>query len=149
MMEHLAPIRSMTTKEGDHTRATYYLRTGYLPVGPLQYPSMGSFLGKALRRDDCDLPAYISISPFRAFSPGAFSPGFLGPAWSPLVVGAQTTNDAISFEVQNLKVTSRSDRISGGGTPADVEWFGALIPDIAPRQSRRKAIFSPTSRQSR
>lgn len=104
MMEHLAPIRSMTTKEGDHTRATYYLRTGYLPVGPLQYPSMGSFLGKALRRDDCDLPAYISISPFRAFSPGAFSPGFLGPAWSPLVVGAQTTDDAISFEVQNLKV---------------------------------------------
>src|SRR5882762_9591237 len=27
-MEHCAIIRSMTTKEGDHTRATYLLRTG-------------------------------------------------------------------------------------------------------------------------
>lgn len=104
VMGDLAPIRSMTTKEGDHTRATYYLRTGYLPVGPLQYPSMGSFLGKSLRKEECDLPSYVSINPFRAFSPGAFAPGFLGPAWSPLVVGAQTTDNDVSFEVRNLKV---------------------------------------------
>src|SRR5271154_6793817 len=36
-MEHCAVVRSMTTKEGDHTRATYLLRTGYLPQGPVQY----------------------------------------------------------------------------------------------------------------
>ena len=29
----LAIIRSMSSKEGDHGRATYYLRTGYLPMG--------------------------------------------------------------------------------------------------------------------
>ena len=29
----IAVIRSMSTKEGDHSRATYYLRTGYLPRG--------------------------------------------------------------------------------------------------------------------
>src|SRR5205823_7348097 len=32
-MDRMAIIRSMTTKEGDHQRATYYLRTGYLPQG--------------------------------------------------------------------------------------------------------------------
>src|SRR5437764_15308091 len=32
-MKDLAVVRSMTTKEGDHTRAAYYLRTGYPPVG--------------------------------------------------------------------------------------------------------------------
>lgn len=110
VMQHLAPIRSMSTKEGDHARATYYLRTGYLPQGPLQYPSIGSFLGKELRHPDCDLPAFISINPFRAFSPGAFGPGFLGPAWSPLVVAAQQppgdSASDISFEVRNLKVPS-------------------------------------------
>src|SRR5262245_31466115 len=26
---HLAVVRSMSTKEGDHARATYHLRTGY------------------------------------------------------------------------------------------------------------------------
>ena len=104
VMQHLAPIRSMTTKEGDHTRATYYLRTGYLPQGPIQYPCMGSFFSRELHAEDCDLPGFISISPFRAFSPAAYGPGFLGPALSPLVVESQAGADReISFEVQNLK----------------------------------------------
>ena len=38
-MKHLALIRSMTTKEGDHGRATYYLRTGYMPQGQVQLPA--------------------------------------------------------------------------------------------------------------
>lgn len=106
-MQHLAPIRSMTTKEGDHARATYYLRTGYLPQGPVRYPSMGSFLGKELRHPECDLPSCVSIGPFRAFSPAAFGPGFLGPAWSPLVVSASAPKaDEVTFEVQNLKQPS-------------------------------------------
>jgi hypothetical protein len=83
-MQDLALIRSMTTKEGDHSRATYYLRTGYLPQGPLTYPALGSLVGRALQREEADLPACISINPFRALSPSAFTAGFLGPAWSPL-----------------------------------------------------------------
>jgi hypothetical protein len=112
-MEHLAPIRSMSTKEGDHTRATYFMRTGYLPQGPIQYPAMGSFLGKALKKPECDLPSYIAINPFRAFSPGAYAPGFLGPAWSPLVVASEMRQRRdseatdISFAVRNLKPAER------------------------------------------
>src|SRR5687768_6536992 len=30
MMDHLAIIRSMTSKEGDHERATNFVRTGYI-----------------------------------------------------------------------------------------------------------------------
>lgn len=108
VMEHLAPIRSMATKEGDHTRATYFMRTGYLPQGPIQYPSMGAFLGKQLKKPECDLPSYVSINPFRAFSPAAYGPGFLGPAWSPLVVGSETDKDKnVSFQVRNLKPAER------------------------------------------
>jgi hypothetical protein len=108
MMKHLAPIRSMSTKEGDHTRATYYLRTGYLPQGPIQYPTMGSFLSKELLTPESDLPSFIAINPFRAFSPGAFGPGFLGPAWSPLIVASESDSDQnISFEVRNLKPPER------------------------------------------
>ncbi len=108
VMEHLAPVRSMATKEGDHTRATYFMRTGYLPQGPVQYPSMGAFLGKQLKQPACDLPSYVSINPFRAFSPAAYGPGFLGPAWSPLVVGSETDKDKnVSFQVRNLKPAER------------------------------------------
>lgn len=87
--EHLAVIRSMSTKEGDHSRAAYNLRTGYAPAGPIQYPALGAFLGKELHREDSDLPAWISINPFQALNPAAWGPGFLGPSWSPLVVASE------------------------------------------------------------
>src|SRR5262245_53108268 len=34
-MKHLAVIRSMSTREADHGRATYLMRTGRLPGGPI------------------------------------------------------------------------------------------------------------------
>src|SRR5262245_9132348 len=86
-MKHLAIVRSMSTKEGDHGRATYLLRTGNLPQGGVQYPGFGSLVGKELARPDADLPDVISIAPFRQFSPAAYGPGFLGPKFAPLVVG--------------------------------------------------------------
>jgi hypothetical protein len=103
VMNHLAPIRSMSTKEGDHTRATCFLRTGYLPQGPIRYPSVGSLLARELRNESCDLPSYVSVNPFQGFSPRAYGPGFLGPSWSPLVVAAESIEDEnVSFAVRNL-----------------------------------------------
>jgi len=89
MMQHAVPVRSMSTKEGDHARATYLMRTGYLPQGPVQYPTFGSLLSKELGEDEAELPNFVSMSPYWFLSPAAFSPGFLGPKFSPLVVGGQ------------------------------------------------------------
>lgn len=86
-MEHLAIIRSMSTKEGDHTRATYLAHTGYLPQGPIRYPTLGSLFSKELGDDSSDLPNFVSIAPNRLLSPGAYGPGFLGPQYAPLIVG--------------------------------------------------------------
>ena len=86
-MEHMAVIRSMSTKEGDHARATFLLRTGYAPQGPIHYPSLGSLVVKELGREDDELPGFVSIAPNRLLSPGAFGPGFLGTEYAPLVVG--------------------------------------------------------------
>ena len=83
----IAVVRSMSTKEGDHGRATYYLRTGNLPQGALQFPSIGSLLSKELGNPSAELPNFVSVSPFRFFADGAFGPGFLGPNYAPLVVG--------------------------------------------------------------
>ncbi len=40
----------MTSKEGDHGRATYVVRTGYMREGPVQYPTLGSLVSKELGR---------------------------------------------------------------------------------------------------
>lgn len=88
MADRLAVVRSLSTKEGDHGRGTYVVRTGQKPLGPIQYPTIGSSLSKFLGREDDAVPHYVSISPYRAFSQAAYSPGFLGPRYAALTVGA-------------------------------------------------------------
>jgi hypothetical protein len=110
-------IRSMSTKEGDHGRATFNLRTGYAQTGPVRYPTLGSLVAKELGRDDAELPNFVSIAPVRSFNPGAFGPGFLGPQYAPLVVGERAGVDAqgaadaraLSFKVEDLSLPSGVD----------------------------------------
>src|SRR5262249_49818379 len=89
-MDRMAIIRSMSTKEADHGRATYLMRTGHLPGGPVQYPTLGSLLSRELETPGHELPSFVSIAPYRFFSPAAYGPGFLGPQHAPLVVGEGT-----------------------------------------------------------
>src|SRR4051812_34891832 len=85
--DRLAVIRSMSTKEADHGRATYLMRTGYVPQGPIQYPPLGALVSKELGDPAAALPNFVSVGPFRGFNPAAFASGFLGPQYAPLIVG--------------------------------------------------------------
>jgi uncharacterized protein (DUF1501 family) len=87
LMDHLAIVRSMNSKEGDHGRATYLLRTGYLPQGPIQYPSLGALVSNELGDEESELPNFVSVAPFRVLNQNAFGAGFLGPRHAPLIVG--------------------------------------------------------------
>lgn len=88
LADKLCVVRGLSTKEGDHGRGTYVVRTGQKPLGPIQYPAIGASLSKSLAREDDAVPHYVSISPFRGFNQSAFSPGFLGPRYAALTVGA-------------------------------------------------------------
>jgi uncharacterized protein (DUF1501 family) len=109
LMDHLAIVRSMNSKEGDHGRATFLLRTGYLPQGPVQYPSLGALVSNELGDDTAELPNFVSVAPFRVLNQSAFGAGFLGPRRAPLVVGEsglapvqQGPNNAGALRVQDL-----------------------------------------------
>src|SRR5947209_18273333 len=84
--ENLAIIRSMNSREADHGRGSYLMRTGYLPTGPVQYPTLGSLFSRELERPGADLPNFVSIAPYPFFSPAAYGPGFLGPQYAPMVL---------------------------------------------------------------
>ena len=87
--DQLAIVRSLSTSEGDHNRGTFLMHTGHRPGGPIGHPTIGASLSKALaNRNGGELPDFISISPYTAFNPAAFSPGFLGPRHAPLTVGS-------------------------------------------------------------
>lgn len=116
--DKMAVIRSMSTKEGDHGRATFLMRTGYLPQGPIQYPTLGSLLSKEIGDPEAALPNFVSIAPYRQFSPAAFNAGFLGPAYAPLVVGdalqafqqpGQPGYNENALKVQDLELPAEVD----------------------------------------
>ena len=60
-MHKFAVVRSMSTREGDHGRATEDLRTGYKPQGPIRFPVLGSIVSNECGPQSGDLPNYISI----------------------------------------------------------------------------------------
>ncbi len=94
----LAVVRGLNTKEGDHGRGTYLMRTGQKPLSPIKHPSIGASLAKQLGSQTAKvgLPGYISVGPFRAFNQEAFGPGFLGPRFGPLIVGAADVAGAMA-----------------------------------------------------
>ncbi len=100
----LAIVRSMSTKEGDHGRATYYLRTGYLPQGPVRYPALGSLIANEFDDEAAELPGFVSISPARGINAAAFTSGFLGPKCAPLNVGERTLGSGADAGSPSLRV---------------------------------------------
>ena len=117
MADQLAVMRGLSTKEGDHGRGTYLMRTGQKPMGPVDYPSIGSSIGKQLAEDELALPSNVSIGSYRALNQEAFGPGFLGPRFGPLFVAASDIpgsmqNAADGFPELKVQSLDRAEGIS-------------------------------------
>ena len=146
--KHLALVRSMTSREGDHNRAAYYLRTGYRPEGAIQYPPLGALLSKELGGSEAALPGFVSIAPELATSPATFTPGFLGPEYAPLIVGNQAAANGPMpdldkvFRVQDLKPSSeiKQDRVD-----ARVEFLKGFQEELR-RQAPQRSHLEPPGR---
>ncbi len=119
LADRMAIVRSLSTAEGDHNRGTYLMHTGHRPMGPIQHPTIGSSISKELGNSDSELPNFVSISPYTALNNAAFAPGFLGPRYAPLTVGAtnsfqqtaqQTQNGYASLGVDDLSDSSVNQR---------------------------------------
>jgi uncharacterized protein DUF1501 len=130
--DQLAIIRSMSTKEGDHGRAAFLVRTGNLPQGGIDFPTFGSLVAKEQSAGPTDLPPFVSIAPQRALSPAAYGPGFLGPQYAPLVVADGQTggggNPAGAALDQRLKVQNLDHFGGVAGKQADQRL--ALMRDL-------------------
>jgi uncharacterized protein (DUF1501 family) len=85
--DKLAIIRSLNTKEGDHERGSYLMRTGQRPMSVIDYPAVAAALAKHLAQPGDSLPPYIGVATNGGVSSGGLGPGFLGPKYAPLKVG--------------------------------------------------------------
>src|SRR5262245_29275033 len=108
--EHLAIVRSMKTKEGDHGRATAHLHTGYLPQASIRFPSLGALVSNELASEHADLPGFVSVG--GAFAQPSVAAGFLGPRHAPLVVASYGGGRRGGAEGGTLRVEDLNSSIS-------------------------------------
>lgn len=78
-MESIALIRSLTSKEGDHERGRYYLKTGHRMNPTVIHPSLGAICASQIPNANCELPPYIAIQSDDRLSRG----GYLGNEFDP------------------------------------------------------------------
>lgn len=106
-VDQFAIVRSMSTKEGDHTRAREQVRCGYVPQGPIQFPVLGSIVANEFQDRAAELPRYVSILPQGLFRSGISPAGFLGPDHAPLLVeGGRGDAMARDLKVENIEPPS-------------------------------------------
>ncbi len=80
-MRDLCVVRSMTSKEGNHSRAKYLLHTGYPPNPTVQHPALGGLLSHEIGKEEFELPGYVQVN-----GGNGESGGYLGVAHNPFVV---------------------------------------------------------------
>ena len=62
-MRSICLIRSMVSKEGDHERGTYTMKTGFRPDPTVVHPSIGAIVCHELPMAGTDIPRHVSILP--------------------------------------------------------------------------------------
>jgi Protein of unknown function (DUF1501) len=73
-MGSVALIRSMSSKEGDHERGTYTVKTGFRPDPTVIHPAIGAVLCHQLPVGQVEIPRHVSILP----GPWPTRGGYLG-----------------------------------------------------------------------
>lgn len=74
VMREVSLVRSLVSKEGDHERGSYYMKTGYRPDPTVEHPSIGAICCHELPAGGTAIPRHVSILPGKWPSRG----GFLG-----------------------------------------------------------------------
>jgi hypothetical protein len=86
-MDDLSVIRSVTSKEGNHQRATYLLHHGYLPMASVKHPTLGANVAQQIGDAAAELPSFVQIG---GRLPNSGGGGLLGVDYDPLVLQSAT-----------------------------------------------------------
>jgi uncharacterized protein (DUF1501 family) len=128
-MHHLALVRSLNTKNGDHAQGTVEMTTGHKRTPGSNYPHLGAVAAKALLPDRFPLPGHVLI---RGAGPGGGQAAYLGPKYASIALSdgklpenlARTA--AIPAEADQRRNALRSqlnDRFAGRRRTADTDAY--------------------------
>jgi hypothetical protein len=124
-MASVALVRSVTSKEGDHERGTYLMKTGYRPDPTVIHPAIGAVCCHELPGGKVEIPRHISILPSQWPARG----GFLGDEYD-----AFKTGDPLQ------KVPDVTARVPEGRDRQRLRDLDVLEEEFA---RRRRALVEP------
>ena len=127
-MDKLAIIRSMSSFGDDHPQAVHYTATGHLHNPAMQFPSLGSIVGKELGPAE-GMPPYVIVPRWERSQQyqESFRSAFLGPDYAPMLIPDPSKDN---FEVTDLSLPKSV-------APAAVENRRAFL-DAVDRMYRNK-----------
>lgn len=108
-MHHTTLVRSIISKEGDHERATYHLKTGWRPDPTVVHPSIGS-IACYKSEQNIEIPRHISIGA------GQWPPrgGYLGPSLDAFQMGDPAKPvPNLTTRVDQQRMDTRLDSLLG------------------------------------
>jgi len=145
VMNDLAVIRSMTSKEGNHGRATYLLHTSYPPSGGIVHPGFGSLVAQQLGKAEFDLPHFVSIAG------QSVGPSFLGVRYAPFVVSdPNQPPDNLASPVNRDRLGRRLGLMNELEAPLAGTGAGPLVKDHRTLyEQTAQMVLSPRTRAFR
>jgi hypothetical protein len=140
LMGKLTLIRSVTSMEGNHDRATHYMLTGHHPSPAVSHPGMGSVVAKE-RGLGKDLPSYVAVPRALDYANSGYLPACYNPfeAAPGRVSGLEPV---ISFDriERRRDMLKKVDEMSGAvGEASHGEFFDQAFRLLA--GDRAKAAF--------
>ena len=114
VMDKVSLVRSLVSKEGDHERGTYLMKTGYRPDPTVAHPSIGAICCHELPDGGVEIPRHVSILP----GPWPARGGFLGGSFDAFQVGDPSQSlpdvaprvapDVARARIEDLDIVERS-----------------------------------------
>ncbi|HZE98619.1 MAG TPA: DUF1501 domain-containing protein [Planctomycetota bacterium] len=143
LLDRCTLIRSVTSPEGNHDRASHYMLTGYRPTPALVYPSLGSVAAKEFGVGAA-LPSVIAVPA----APQYGGAGFLSAAFEPFSVHSDPSRD---FRVKDLEAPVDADRLDRRRSMlAAVDRFCDSVGELPGRDSFLEQAFGlVTSKEAR
>jgi uncharacterized protein (DUF1501 family) len=146
-MDSIALVRAVTSKEGDHERAIYNVKTGYRPDPTLVHPAIGSVICHELNSAEDQgvaIPRHVSILP--ASAPGRG--GYLGDQFDAFkVFDPQQPIPDVRARVENRRQLQRINDLQFADQQFLKRRTGDRIPDALVNQNLDAALKMMSSDQ--
>lgn len=134
-MESLSLVRSLVSKEGDHERASYNVKTGFRPDPTLVHPALGAIICHQLS-DNVEIPRHVSILPGQFPARG----GYLGDQYD--AFKTFDPNGPIPDVTPRVSAMRAARRLDDLTNVVETSFARGRIKDLAKRTMHNPSIES-------